>query len=228
MLPTAIGTCAEDERSRLIRFFLDQRNQQQHVQCITMCHRACPQQFVFLVVVLVNGCIMGWPVLLMRIARTQFWQFLPIIMTGRLVFGKTVRCRLFSISISSLVSPLLELGPGVDGKKCLDWQNGMRHFVIVEAFHGSSRVTKLFALSAGASSSLMKVITQVKLLVTGLLNRMVGRVVTLTQWMLIAAVTVLVFSFIQCSAEVDGARKAMALAKDANRNELWLGYLPPA
>ena len=98
----------------------------------------------------------------------------------------------------------------------------------VEAFHWSSRVTKLFALSAGARSSLMKVITQVKLLVTGLLNRMVGRVVTLTQWMLIAAVTDLDFSFIQCSAEVDGARRAMALAKDANRNEFWLGYLPPA
>ena len=196
LLPTAIGTCAEDERNRLIRFFSDQRNQQQHVQCITVCHGGCPQQVFFLGVVLVGGCIMGWPVLLMRIARTQFWQFLPSIMTGRLVFGETVRCKLFSISISSLVDPLSELGPCVDGKKRLDWQKGMRHFVIVEAFHGSSRVTKLFALCAGASSSLMKVITQIKLLVTGLLNRMVGRVVRLTQWMLIAAVTILVFSFI--------------------------------
>lgn len=113
-------------------------------------------------------------------------------------------------------------------KQCFEWENGMKHFVTVEAFHGSSRVTKLFALSAGASSSMMKVITQGKLLVTGLLNTSVGRVVTLTQWMLIGAVTVSVFGFIQCQTEVDAARKAVVLAEDSNGHHLWSGFVPPA
>jgi hypothetical protein len=113
-------------------------------------------------------------------------------------------------------------------KKCLAWEDGMKHFVVVEAFHGSSRVTKLFALAAGASSSLMKVITQGKLLVTALLNTSVGRLVTLTQWMLIGAVTVSVFGFIQCSAEVDAARKAVVLAEDGSGHAFWSGFVPLA
>eukprot|EP00667_Euglena_gracilis_P008828 EG_transcript_8947 len=113
-------------------------------------------------------------------------------------------------------------------KQCFEWENGMKHFVTVEAFHGSSRVTKLFALSAGASSSMMKVITQGKLLITGVLNTSVGRLVTLTQWMLIGAVTVSVFGFIQSSSEVDAARKAIVLSQDSHGHNLWSGYIPAA
>ena len=104
----------------------------------------------------------------------------------------------------------------------------MKHFLTVEAFHGSSRVTKLFALSSGASSSMMKVITQAKLLITGCLNKYVGREVTLNQWLLISAVTVLVYGFIQTQAEIDGARQEMANAVDAAGHHLWSGWMPPA
>lgn len=111
-------------------------------------------------------------------------------------------------------------------KNCLAWNDGMKHFLTVEAFHGSSRVTKLFALSAGASSSMMKVITQAKLLLTGMLNKWAKREVTLNQWLLISAVTVLVYAFIQSSTEIDEGRKTMANALDAAGNHLWLGFIP--
>ncbi len=73
---------------------------------------------------------------------------------------------------------------------------------------GDNQRNTVFASEEGGGGNFnlnLQVITQGKLLITGLLNTSVGRIVTLTQWMLIGAVTVSVFGFIQSSSEVDAA-----------------------